>query len=144
MTAAYQFPVPKRDFGSGVQLAFATMTALVNAHDAVLYDGGYVLRGSSTILWPRRWTTTWDGETKTVRWNAVRADPSQQGNAQDAPGIVPANITVREVNEVSDAWTPSRASNDEAALLQEIEDERLKITDLDEFKSLAQHTAILW
>ena len=52
LSLAYGFPIPPRQNEIGVELPFNVMTSLGSVIHPVLSDGGYVLRGFSSIIYP--------------------------------------------------------------------------------------------
>ncbi|TGJ87835.1 hypothetical protein E0Z10_g979 [Xylaria hypoxylon] len=66
-TLARGFPIPERRGETGLEISIDLMAAIAGVRHAVEYDGGVVMKGFSSMLFPLKR----DRETDTVQWHLV-------------------------------------------------------------------------
>lgn len=72
LVLACGFPIPPRENETGVELPFDVMTSLGSVMHPILSDGGYVLRGFSTIIYPVS-QHSMNSPQGSVQWHALYA-----------------------------------------------------------------------
>lgn len=69
---AYGFPIRPRDGGSGVEISFEAMTYFAGIIGPLEYKGGVVLKGFSTIIFPKPLPSqTITSEPESVQWHLI-------------------------------------------------------------------------
>ena len=71
------FPIPPRDDEVGVELPFDLMASLANIAHPVICDGGFVLRGYSSIIYPVSGVSS-SLPSGSVQWHALHASANER------------------------------------------------------------------
>ncbi|OJD39051.1 pfs domain protein [Diplodia corticola] len=83
---AYKFPIPERENEVGLEISIDILAAIVGARHAVEYDGGLVLKGFSSILFPVK------RQEERVQWHLVLGrDPDKRLTYHDALSLSQSN-----------------------------------------------------
>lgn len=81
------FPILSRNGESGVELSFSVMIQLAEVLGAISYNGGVVLKGHSSILFPTNTSPPQDLESLTGQWHLIHVKDKHFVNFSMLDGV---------------------------------------------------------